>query len=1353
MYPDWKNRVAAEAPGAAATRGGSGLDLRQMLGRGPQEDEDARRLSLTVFSQPALFVIEYALARLWMRWGISPQSLIGYSIGEYVAACLSGVFSLEDALMLVARRARMIQELPGGAMLAVSLPAEEVEPLLGRHLSISAINGPHVCVVSGATEAADELEEDLTRRGVVARRLQATHAFHSGMMEPIVEPFTELVGTVKLNPPNVPLISNVTGTWLTPAQATDPRYWATHLSQPVRFGDGIQELWRVPGRVLLEVGPGQALGAWAMQHPQSAQVEGRVILSSLRHSYDRQSDQSFLLNTLGRLWQAGLQVNWTEFYAGERRRRVPLPSYPFERQRYWVEPPRQERDSPREARPATLNKKNYIADWFYLPIWKQSKPPAASARADSADGAARRYLVFVDEAGVGARLVEQLKQAGRDVLTVRAGERFDKLDENTFVVNPGRGQDFGDLFGQLKQRQRFPQVICHMWGVTPPQDGHGAGVELAERHQEVCFYSLLSLAQALGDHGFNNPLRLMVVTDGVHSIGGAEAVYPAKALTLGPCRVIPQEYPHIDCQSVDVVVPQAGTRQAEILTSQLLAELAADASDATVAYRGSHRWLQTFEPIRLDEAPGEKTLLREKGVYLITGGVGGIGLTLAEHLARTARARLVLTGRSAFPQRSEWASWLAARGADDEVSRKIKKLQELESLGAEVLVLDADVTSQTQMERVVSQTHERFGKIDGVIHAAGVAPGGMIQLKTPEAAARVLAPKVRGTLVLDAVLKNEQPDFLILCSSLNAFVGALGLVDHCAANAFLDAYAESSATHNRTHTVSINWDGWLDVGQAAHASLSKGLRQILEAAHSAAGAHPLLDKLLVDEPEQKIHSTELSAGRHWVLAEHRLLGDSVLPGTGYIEMVRAAFAAHAGDKTIHMRKVFFLTPLILKGSEVKEVRIIFTKNEEGFSFRVISRAAGAAAAEAPWQEHAKGRIASLDDDSAGEFPLAETLARLNPQELEVIKAERIKLRAETSAPEPEAEFKDFGPRWQNLVRRIGVGDGEAIAYLELPEEFVDDLQTLGLHPALMDAATGFVQIAGEGSYLPLAYESIKIRAPLPKHLYSYAKFGGTSAGRKDVLVSDLVITDVHGNRLIEIGEYTLKRVTSPAVFGAAADNGSAGADTTHATAPPETRKHEGPSAHVETGTSVIAEGILPKEGAEAFGRILRSGLSVARIAVATRELGALIERSRAQNSESILEEVNNLQPLRQKHARPNLAVAYAAPRTEVEKKLAHIWRELLAVEEVGVHDSFFDMGGDSLLATMLIGRVSEALNVDLPLRTLFAAPTVAELALAITQKQAEQVDSDALMELLTNIKNLSKDEVKAMLSAEKQGNG
>jgi acyl transferase domain-containing protein/acyl carrier protein len=760
-----------------------------------------------------LFAIEYALAMLWMEWGIRPQAMIGHSVGEYAAACLAGVFSPEDALRLVAARGRLMQEAPEGAMLSVRLEEPAARDLLGGKLSLAAVNGPTSCVVSGPHDAIVELEERLTEEGVGQRRLHTSHAFHSGMMDSILKSFEREVENVTLNSPKIPYVSNLTGTWITEAEATDPGYYAKHLRHTVRFADGVGELLKEPDIVLLEVGPGHTLTALAREN--SGAARGRVILNSTRHPHDQQSDVSFILNTLGKLWLAGVRIDWRGFYGKERRLRVSLPAYPFESKRHWldVKEPAMASDFPQSGL-------REIADWFYVPSWKRADLPRALAANLAADERVN-WLLLSDDHGLGSRVAERLVDRGQDVITVKMGERFERIGESAYILDPQSRADYEALLAELIELKKIPQKVAHFWNVTP-NDHVRSGPEFFEEAQAAGFYSLLFLAQALGRRNVTDQLRLWVVSTNAQEVTGEELLCPEKATLLGPCQVIPQEYPNIACRSLDVIIPESwpdSRRPAglprlmdEILIDRLVTEFSADISDdCAIAYRGNHRWALSYERAPSDGFSRSLTRLRQGGVYLVTGGLGKIGLTIAEHLARTAQAKLILIGRSEFPMRDEWDEWLGNHNEQDQASRKIRKLMEIEDAGGEVLVLSADVANERQMQKALSRADDRFGRIHGVIHAAGEVGEKTIrtvQEMGPDECASQFQAKIHGLNVLAGALRGRELDFFILQSSLSSVLGGLGFAAYSAANHYLDAFARKQSQTNGAHWVSVNWDGW-----------------------------------------------------------------------------------------------------------------------------------------------------------------------------------------------------------------------------------------------------------------------------------------------------------------------------------------------------------------------------------------------------------------------------------------------------------------------------------------------------------------------------------------------------------------
>ncbi|HZR38818.1 MAG TPA: SDR family NAD(P)-dependent oxidoreductase, partial [Ktedonobacteraceae bacterium] len=790
------------------------LDIRTILYPASTQEEEARQqLTQTWLSQPALFVVEYSLAVLWMERKIRPVAMVGHSIGEYVAACLAGVFSLEEALALVAARGRLMQRMAGGSMLAVHLNEQELVPLLGEQLSLAAINTDTQCVASGPMDAIEILAHQLQQRGVEFHYLHTSHAFHSKMMDPVLAVFAAEITRVKLHTPKIRYISNVTGTWITDAQATDPQYWVQHLRQTVRFADGMQEILQTPGVLFLEIGPGQTLGRLTRQ--LSSYSPEIPVFSTLRTVHEQQGDLAFLLQTCGRLWLAGVDIDWGQLHDGEARFRVPLPTYPFERQRYWLEAGPREQESALPRRQRTTGQRLSVPEWFSAPNWQQTATPDAALPA-SLLTTPRCWLVFRDNCGLGAYLSEQLIRAGQSVITVVDADSFACIDAQTYALNPRKREDYESLFKTLRARDTRPQCIVHAWLVTP-QEPTELGGDRLEQMQDRGFFSLLFLSQALDQQGWTDALQLTVLTNHVYNVTGAELLSPEKVTVLGPCKVLPQEYPHISCQHIDVQLPETATRQKKRLFDLLLKEIltAPQIGATSIAYRGDRRWTQTFESIvpKWSNTPSDVPL-REEGVYLITGGLGDLALVIAEYLARQVRARLVLVGRSAFPAKETWVSRLKTLDVLDPLSRKIQQLQELETLGADVLVCQADVTDLRAMQQVLQRARSQFGTIHGVIHTAGVPGGGLMQLKTRESAEHIMAPKVKGALVLHEILQDQTLDFFVLFSSLSAILGGFGQVDYCAANLFLDAFANWRSANTENFTLSLNWDVWQEVGMA-----------------------------------------------------------------------------------------------------------------------------------------------------------------------------------------------------------------------------------------------------------------------------------------------------------------------------------------------------------------------------------------------------------------------------------------------------------------------------------------------------------------------------------------------------------
>ncbi|HYR11343.1 MAG TPA: SDR family oxidoreductase, partial [Longimicrobium sp.] len=757
-----------------------GFDLRDVLfPPAGEEDEAAERLGQTAVTQPALFAVEYALARLWMSWGVRVDAMLGHSVGEFVAATLAGVFTLDDVLRLVAARGRLMQSLPAGAMLAVALPEAELLPRLPGAVSLAAVNGPESCVVSGPVEAVREMEARLEADGVEVRRLHTSHAFHSGMMDPVLAPFRELVQRAAPRAPSMAYVSSLTGTWITAAEATDPGYWARQLRHPVRFGAGVATLLEAEGRVLIETGPGRTLGRLVPRPGAHA------VIASLPHPRDAGDDVRALADAVGRAWSEGVAIDWAAYGAGRGGRRIPLPTYPFERQRYWVEPPAGGALGLAPSASVDTGKRADLASWFYVPSWRRA--PLLKPASDGFEGT--EWLVFADCRGIGHAVADGLAGRGARVSVVHPACATMEAEDDVWTLDVDAGTEAYDaLVAELAARGRVPAGVVHCWSVCT------ADFDTAQARGCA---SLVALARALARHAPDAPLRIVAVSAGVHEVDGRDAVDPSKATLLGPLKVIPQEYPNAACRSLDLA---ADANPADAAAA-VLAELAAPEGAAAMAWRGGRRWVQAFEPVRVDgSAPAP---LREGGVWLVTGGLGKIGRVLGTWLTREARARLVLLARSPLPPREAWD----ALPADDPAAERIAAVREMEALGAQVIVAAADVADEEGMRRVVADVRARWGHIDGVVHATAPTAAAAFASITDTGPAELeaqLGPKARGIQVLDAVLADDPPELAIAFSSISAVLGGLRFAGYAAANAYLDAFAHASPLPWR----SVNWDGW-----------------------------------------------------------------------------------------------------------------------------------------------------------------------------------------------------------------------------------------------------------------------------------------------------------------------------------------------------------------------------------------------------------------------------------------------------------------------------------------------------------------------------------------------------------------
>ncbi|WP_181860937.1 type I polyketide synthase [Streptomyces diacarni] len=1347
------------------------------------EPAAAARLTRTALAQPALFTVEYAMARLLASWGLRASAMAGHSVGEYVAACLAGVFSPADALRLVVRRGALVQELPGGSMLAVPLAAEDLPRVEGA--DIAAYNGARLTVVSGPDAAVDAVEAALAERGVAGQRLHTSHAFHSAMMEPACEPFAAEVAKVELHRPTLPFLSNVTGTWITDEQALDPAYWTRHLRAPVRFAPAVALLLDDDELLFAEAGPGQVLTGLTRAQALAAGQRNRTVVPTMPSPQGTVEGPRRLARATGTLWAAGAEIDWDAYRGGEWHR-VPLPTYPFQRTEHWLDPGEKPAiPAAADARPPEPDEgRRPIERALFRPAWREESAPAPATAS-----LARTWLVFRRGEGLD-EAVSALRRAGGQVVTVEPGASFERLTGSRYLVRPGAREDYDALADALAADGLTPERVLHGWLFGPPDETYRTGD--VGGWLDLGFFSVLFLAQAYAERTTAlAPMRWDVAGSRLRAVTGAEPVEPARAAVTGVCDVLAKELPDIAVRCLDLAEQRH--------TAGLLEELArpggaapafAACGDRWIALRGRRRWLLSYTSVPEPRVRGAAGPLRERGTYLITGGLGGIGLTVAEGLAKAVRARLVLTSRSAFPPREEWDEIAASSSAsaafsdgDGErgagtapgVRETVRMLRRVEGYGAEVLVCRADVTDEPAMRAVVEQAEDAFGTIDGVFHTAGVPGGGLLALKSRAEAERVMAAKVRGTLVLDRLL-GERAELMVLFSSITSVAGNLGQTDYAAANAFMDAYAHARAAEGPGFTVSVNWDAWAEIGMAAKAdALAPAAFRALQAGDTtvragalAAGAgdrpgsgpeagdrrgsgpeagdrrgsgpeagdrrgsgpeagdrsgpgsglgsgtHPLLGQRVVTGSggdDRIAYRTVVDGESHWVSREHRVAGTPVWPATAYLEMARAAGAeALAGDPVapvpLLLSDVTFLSVLTLTAPTT--LRTALDPERDGYRFTVASRRDD----EEEWTEHATGHVRAAPKSPA------------HVHDLEVLRECFPVVKPDTEPYEPEPGLIDFGPRWTNIaeLRRDG---SSALARIEMPEAYLAELADYPLHPALFDAATSnavyLPELGPTGeSYLPFTVSGVTLRGPLPPVVHVYTRRRGA---HRTMVTFDLTLTDAEGREVVDVTGYTV-RIWDPGAFrDSLATRAStapvperAASAVPSAEAPPE-RASTGPQAGPSAGSGIGgAFAIRPEEGIRALWHILGDRLGP-QIVVVPEGIG---QRLRA--VEALTQNVIAHAGQAPEHTgEPAAPAAGGAARSGADgapasthERLAKLWSDALGIDDIGMDDDFFALGGNSLVGVQLAARVRREFDTELPIATLIENPTVRAIAGIIT---------------------------------------
>ncbi|KAA6473946.1 non-ribosomal peptide synthetase/type I polyketide synthase [Bacillus swezeyi] len=765
------------------------------------EKKAAEKLQQTKYAQPAIFSIEYALSILLNSWGLHPWGMIGYSFGELTAAALSEVFTLHDAIKLISLRGSVMQEAPSGIMLSVPLAEKELTAIMPSNVSLAVVNDDS-CIVSGLEDDIAAFEKQLKKKKLLCMRVKGSLAAHSHVMAQAAETFAETAKQISFRKPQIPFVSNLTGQWTENGEAEHYEYWMRHMTETVRFAQGIEKLSEHENAIFIEIGPGQDLSVLVKR--SIMQDKRQHTCNILRHGRQNMSDVQFLLSKIGRLWMYGANIDWTRFHAGRNSRKVSLPHYPFEKESFW------HKGNQRTASLAKTqnNRKRPLNEWFYMLQWEREILPIATESGDARGS----LLVFMEDNHFAHKLVKEIEDNHTFCIIVKKGGDYQKHKKNLYTIRPDSAEDSLCLLKDLRKENRDISRILHLWGLT--EKGENISDSMwAKQMQNESFYSLLYLGQALKKTGIDQEIHITVLSSLTYYIGGEETVYPEKAVHLGPSMVISQESPLLSYRVIDIDQQQPKTWQEDKLTELVKEELQRETGSILTVYRNNKRYIRNYIQKAVPSKVAEKHhgIMRPNGVYLLLGGLGFIGLNLAKTLAEKTRGKLILTSRSGLPPKREWQSWIETHSEDDPIAKKIKTVTAIEESGAEVMIAAADVGNEEEIKRLIQTAERKYGAIHGVIYAAGVTGERSFSMmeQTDQAFSEPhFQAKMNGIFNLEKALQNRPLDFCLILSSLSPILGGLGFTAYTAVNQFIDAFVYKHNLHHPVPWTGINFDGW-----------------------------------------------------------------------------------------------------------------------------------------------------------------------------------------------------------------------------------------------------------------------------------------------------------------------------------------------------------------------------------------------------------------------------------------------------------------------------------------------------------------------------------------------------------------
>ncbi|NNE34328.1 MAG: SDR family NAD(P)-dependent oxidoreductase, partial [Rhodothermales bacterium] len=905
------------------------------------------------------------------------------------------------------------------------------------------------------------------------QRIRINVGLHSRLVEPILAEFHEFASRITFSPPQIPFVSNVTGTWIEASEATDPEYWTQHIRQPVAFEKGLSTILERENAVLLEVGPGRTLATLADMHSDTGQTP---IITTMRHPKEDLDDESTLIEAVGKAWCEGVRVDWEELNECASPMRIPLPTYPFERQHHWIKPglgARDESEEDDEVSEAGLRKLTNIDEWINRVVWKRT-----NLLTGRISGRRNWLILSPAQSQQSTSFWKSLEAKAERLFSSKHIVSFGsdlQLGTEESVIRPANREDYDKLFVHLRGLDFETTDVLHV--TDPVYD------ETVLSHAiETNFFSLLFLSQAAIEADVETLRTYSVTFKSVSVLENEQVDNPHGSLVSGPCLVLAKEIPSFAFQQIDI---DAISDESADRTTILLGH---EPSSETLSIRNNGFFRRTVEP-HPTPVVHEVSSFRKEQTYIITGGAGGVGMEIAQLLATKYNARVVLIGRTRLPASSEWAAAVEDRSKPEAVRNLLARL-----IGArermDIEYVSADVTDEASVQEAIQSVVDSHGPVDGILHAAGVLNDGPALSKAAESAQRVLAPKTIGAEILVRAAKASKVRLVVLFSSTSAVLAPAGQIDYVSANAYLNSLASRSSSEQTTVT-SVCWGMWRNLGMTASSETDDflvGTSSTSDATTTEVVGNPLFDQRQEDETGAT-YFTLLDPSSDWFINEHRLwTGQALAPGTMILELVRAAYAAETKAAPCVISDLIFAEALSVPDGAKLVVGVELRAGEDNsVDVSVFSRRGGQRL------DHAFANVAALvAEDAEQPFDPVNTddVRRIGPDD-----------RAK------QERWLDFGPRWRCL-RTVQFASGAGSAELELLPQYASEVNQFGLHPALLDIATGFALPLDEGYeahdefYVPLAYRAIRFYSPLPERFISDARLTVGADAHPDFVTLD-----------------------------------------------------------------------------------------------------------------------------------------------------------------------------------------------------------------------------------------------------------